>query len=115
MTESRFVPGVKLEADDEAEAYVLAYRGRKLLVHEEERAVRLPRLEELQRLAADDDIYDPLRRLYLGTFDGRQVFAAELAPSLETPPEKDDGLLRDAGATPEGMAFHGLARTLHAA
>ena len=95
---SRFVPGVKLDGTADAGAYAFAYRGRRLLVWNEERSTRVPRLGELEKLAAEHPDLVPVRRLYLGTFDAVQVFAFELP---DVPEGGRDGV-------PETMAYRGL-------
>ena len=107
MNHGRFVPAVRLDGEGAADARVFAFRGRKLLVHEAASAARVPSLGEFERLAAADERYVALRRLFLGTLDGRQVFAAEL-PGRPEGSEDDRG--RDAEDAPAGMAFRGLHR-----
>lgn len=83
------VPAVRLDGEPDESAYLFGFRGRDLLVAGDGPAARVPSLGELRRSAAPAG----LRRFFLGTIDGRQVFAAEL-------PERTEA--------PEGMAFHGL-------
>ena len=107
MREGRYVPGVRLEGEPSADARVFAFRGRRLLVHEEAEAARVPSLGKLERLAAVDDKYAAEHRLFLGRLDGHEVFAAEL-PGRPEGPEADRQ--RDTGDAPDGMAFRGLRR-----
>ncbi len=87
MSRPRFVPGVRLADEPHAEAWVFAFRERKLLIHEEDG--RPPRRAELAESGE--------RRLHLGTLDGRDVLALELDAETQAP---------------GGMAFRGLRGVL---
>ncbi len=84
--EEAFVPGVRPADELASDAYCFAFRDRRLLVHLDGEAVRVPSLAEVERL-------EPGRRQYLGTLGERQVVAVELP---------------DAAALPAGMELREL-------
>lgn len=81
---------------DEAspDSWALAFADQRLLVHVDGRQARLPRLDELSAtVMAGTAHLEPVRRQYLGTYEGRDVVSLELRDDVEAPP---------------GMALEGL-------
>lgn len=78
----RFVPGVTPapDAEDSTPRWWFAFSGARLLVCEEGGTIAVPLIPEL------GPGLDPVRRQYLGTLNGRDCYAAELATEV-TPPE----------------------------
>ncbi len=68
------------------------FRGRKILVMEEDNVPAIPSLNDIDELGLE-----PIRRQYLGTMCGQHCYAVEFPESSEAP---------------KGMVFHGL-RGLH--
>lgn len=89
-----FESAIKPAADASPESFAFAFRERRLLVLPENgTAARVPRLHELESAAHGDARLEPVRRQYLGTYEGRDVVSLELPDDAEAP---------------GGMAFQGL-------
>ena len=83
-----FEAAVKPPDEASPDAHAFAFRDRRLLVHSDDRAARLPRLREVESAGLES-----VRRQYLGTYRDRDVVSLELPDDVEAP---------------AGMAFHGL-------
>jgi NAD+ diphosphatase len=82
------VPGVAPVAEDPSACWWFAFSRGKLLVRDEGGMVTLPLVRELSELGLE-----PVRYQCLGTLDGYDCYAAELAPDV---------------TSPEGMSLQGL-------
>jgi NAD+ diphosphatase len=88
MTSRAFISAIHPPAEQTDPAYWFAFAGNRLLCYEASAPEVIPLLLDFSELGLE-----PMRRQYLGTFEGRHCFSVELAAEVEAPP---------------GMAFKGL-------
>ncbi|MEA2576311.1 MAG: diphosphatase [Chloroflexia bacterium] len=77
----RFLPGVSPPGEASSTCLWFAFSGGKLLVRDDDGTATVPLLASMAELGLD-----PVRRQYLGSLDGQECYAAELAPDM-VPPE----------------------------
>ncbi len=75
-----FIPGVKAPAAVLPKSLAFAFRDRRLLVHKDGEAARVPDLREIETAELG-----PVRSQYLGTYRGRDVVSFELPDAVEAP------------------------------
>jgi NAD+ diphosphatase len=75
-----FLSAVEPPADSEGPAFWFAFRGRDVLVLEDDSALAVPRVLDLADLGLE-----PVRRHYLGSLGGVHCFSAELDAELDPP------------------------------
>jgi NAD+ diphosphatase len=90
MTDSTFVSLVKPPAQQTGPAWWYVFRGNRLMVHIEDHSASVPLTADLSSMELN-----PVRQQYLGIWNGRHCYSAELSSESEPP---------------NGWTFQGLRR-----